>query len=936
MDVAQARAVLTLEDSQFQQATRRAAQSFDRMGREVEATGKRVSANVGAALSSLGGRMSLAVTAPLAALGAASVRSATQMDSLKRGLTAVAGSSAEAERQLVRLNEIAKLPGLNRVQAIQMSTRLQAAGLSANTAERSLLAFGNALATVGKGSAELDGVAIALTQITAKGKITAEEINQIAERVPQIRVAMQAAFGTANTEKLQEMGMTARQFIEGVNDELLKLPRVTGGAQNAFENMQDAIQKALATIGQQLLPTVLPMVERITRGAVELAEGFGKLPAPVRQAILVMGALALAAGPVLLGMGQLITAFGAVKTASMAMKASFIALPLPLKLITLAVGALAAAWAADFGGMRTTVTKFVGFVTPYLRGMWEVLKVDFVDFIDNFKAGWKQVSDWFQNVFILPFQTGVQMIREAMSNIGSAIGEALGPVGDWLGKAGQWIMDRVPGLDAVRDWFAGIPAMMERFRVIGQRAMDRDRMTAGDPAAVWSVPPADPGTPGAPEPKEQKQTPFQQDMEAMQRRLNQLSTEARLRTEGYTDSIVKLGGAYKNAAVNGAGMSKILELGEAEAMETARTTIQVLEVRLKELMSGDTSGITKIRHELEDMVPPAVMNKIQGLTDNVKAWEGTARARDGIRALRQEIDTYATSEGEFARSAAARRAMEETGKKYKELTQLDKEYGAELLNHGRILNNNRESAQRYEQEQQNLASVVMRSNWALHDAHRAFEAFAQGGIVGRMAMEQFGVSLKDLPTRVREAVTATIEHLIQIDQAQQMLQTFSDGVRSTFSDMFMSLQDGFGGFFRSLIDGFKQTLVQMAAEYLTSQLHRIVMDQLGGLVGSFFGGAAAGTSKGWHAPMALPGRAMGGPVRAGQPYMVGEQGREVFLPRQSGHIVPNHQLAGAGGPSVTVNFHITATDADSFRRDKRSLMADAFEAARRAQRRDGS
>ena len=37
-------------------------------------------------------------------------------------------------------------------------------------------------------------------------------------------------------------------------------------------------------------------------------------------------------------------------------------------------------------------------------------------------------------------------------------------------------------------------------------------------------------------------------------------------------------------------------------------------------------------------------------------------------------------------------------------------------------------------------------------------------------------------------------------------------------------------------------------------------------------------------------RAMGGPVRAGAPYLVGERGPELFLPSQTGSIAPNHQL----------------------------------------------
>jgi hypothetical protein len=41
---------------------------------------------------------------------------------------------------------------------------------------------------------------------------------------------------------------------------------------------------------------------------------------------------------------------------------------------------------------------------------------------------------------------------------------------------------------------------------------------------------------------------------------------------------------------------------------------------------------------------------------------------------------------------------------------------------------------------------------------------------------------------------------------------------------------------------------------------------------------------------ALPGRAKGGPVTAGQPYMVGEEGQEVFVPEESGYIIPNSAI----------------------------------------------
>jgi hypothetical protein len=45
---------------------------------------------------------------------------------------------------------------------------------------------------------------------------------------------------------------------------------------------------------------------------------------------------------------------------------------------------------------------------------------------------------------------------------------------------------------------------------------------------------------------------------------------------------------------------------------------------------------------------------------------------------------------------------------------------------------------------------------------------------------------------------------------------------------------------------------------------------------------------------AFSGKAIGGSVQAGQPYMVGERGAEMFVPNQSGTIIPNNKLGGSG------------------------------------------
>ena len=61
---------------------------------------------------------------------------------------------------------------------------------------------------------------------------------------------------------------------------------------------------------------------------------------------------------------------------------------------------------------------------------------------------------------------------------------------------------------------------------------------------------------------------------------------------------------------------------------------------------------------------------------------------------------------------------------------------------------------------------------------------------------------------------------------------------------------------------------------------------------------------------ALTGKAMGGPVTSGSPYVVGEKGPELFVPNSSGSIIPNSKMGsgsgGAGGTNVNVTYNIAS------------------------------
>lgn len=101
-----------------------------------------------------------------------------------------------------------------------------------------------------------------------------------------------------------------------------------------------------------------------------------------------------------------------------------------------------------------------------------------------------------------------------------------------------------------------------------------------------------------------------------------------------------------------------------------------------------------------------------------------------------------------------------------------------------------------------------------------------------------------------------------------------------------------GSIIRAIIAGIKS---------MPGSLVKAVLDQIPG------GGAARKVVGGLL--KRIPGRADGGPVGAGRPYMVGERGPELFVPRGNGTIVPN---GAGGGTSVIVENMNVRSEEDAY------------------------
>ena len=91
---------------------------------------------------------------------------------------------------------------------------------------------------------------------------------------------------------------------------------------------------------------------------------------------------------------------------------------------------------------------------------------------------------------------------------------------------------------------------------------------------------------------------------------------------------------------------------------------------------------------------------------------------------------------------------------------------------------------------------------------------------------------------------------------------------------------------------------------LGSILGSIGLAILGGVVGSGTEGAFANTAPGGTGRVG-GGREHGGPVQAGQAYIVGERRPEIFVPNTSGVILPRVPSGGDGSPGIDKNIEQT-------------------------------
>jgi tape measure domain-containing protein len=320
----------------------------------------------------------LGISATIIGVGAASTLMAEKLNMANIAFETMLGSAQAAGTFLSQLKEFAVQTPFEFPDLVEASKRMLAMGFAADQVLPSLRTIGDSVAALGGGKDVINGVTLALGQMQAKGKVSAQEMNQLAERgIPAWRfLADQIGVSIPEAMKLAENGaiqasVAIPAILEGMNQKFGgSMEKIAKTLTGTWSNFRDQLSLTLAEIGSTLTPTLLSLVQAalpfldVLR---ESAEWFAALPEPTRNVAIAIAAITAAVGPVTIGLGLFITQGAAVAGALTSLSGvalSFASSSLPA--VTSALSGVSGAFAV----VKTAISAFsISAVTAQFSAM---------------------------------------------------------------------------------------------------------------------------------------------------------------------------------------------------------------------------------------------------------------------------------------------------------------------------------------------------------------------------------------------------------------------------------------------------------------------------------------------------------------------------------------------------------------------------------------
>jgi tape measure domain-containing protein len=298
-------------------------------------------------------------SAGIAAVGVKAIQAAGEWEQTNIAFNTMLGSAEKAKAFLGDLQDFAAATPFELPQLVDGSRRLLAMGFAAEEVKPMLTAVGDAVAGLGGGGEMIQRVTLALGQMKAKGKVSAEEMRQLAEAgIPAWQfLADKIGKSIPEAMKMAEQGTIKAAdaipaLIAGMNDKF-------GGMMEAqsktfmgqLSTLKDQLGFVMRDIGTALMPiaqTMMSAMQKLVPIIQSVASAFRAASPEVKTFVGVVGLAAAATGPAILGVAGLMKVIAGVQPAVAGAAAALKALDMNTTVMTARLALMET-------GMATTV-----------------------------------------------------------------------------------------------------------------------------------------------------------------------------------------------------------------------------------------------------------------------------------------------------------------------------------------------------------------------------------------------------------------------------------------------------------------------------------------------------------------------------------------------------------------------------------------------------
>jgi tape measure domain-containing protein len=225
----------------------------------------------------------LATAAAAAGLGALTLfglKAAASLEQTTIGIEALVGSSKEALKFIGELQQFAAKTPFEFQGVADASRRILAFGTSVGIAREqvipTLTVIGDLISVLGGTQENIDSVIRAFGQMASKGKVSQEEILQLAEALPgfNVNAAIAAKLGLSVADTLKLItagGVDARTGINSILEGMAKFPGAAGAMakqsqtlKGVFSTFKDTISIGLTSAFQPVIPAIKDALTQLT------------------------------------------------------------------------------------------------------------------------------------------------------------------------------------------------------------------------------------------------------------------------------------------------------------------------------------------------------------------------------------------------------------------------------------------------------------------------------------------------------------------------------------------------------------------------------------------------------------------------------------------------------------------------------------------------